>query len=70
MVGFLQQLLTPPFPSLCPPASDVGLKFEVLTLPVPFFVCSHEVHVRYLFDPLFPQGMEVETWCPRKAVGV
>jgi hypothetical protein len=70
MVGFLQQLLTPPFPSSCPPASDVGLKFEVLALTVLCFACAHEVHVRYLFDPLLPQGMKVEKWCPREAVGV
>jgi hypothetical protein len=70
MIGFLQQVLTPPFPSPCLPTPDVGFEFEVLTLEVPLCVCSHEVHVRYLFDPLLSEGMEVETWCPKRAAGV
>ena len=34
MVGFFQQVLTPPFPSPCLPTPDVGFEFEVLTLEV------------------------------------
>jgi hypothetical protein len=29
---------------------------------------THGVHVRYLFDPLLSQGMEIETLCPKRVV--
>ena len=55
-------------PSPCLPAPDVGFEFEVFTLEVLLRGCSHDVHVRYLFDPLLSQGMEIETLCPKRAV--
>jgi hypothetical protein len=69
MFGFFQQVLTPPLPSPCLPTPDVGFEFEVFTLEVLLCGCSHEVHVRYLFDPLLSQDMEIETLCPERAVG-
>ena len=30
--------------------------------------CLHDVHACYLFDPLLPQGMEVETLCRTRVV--
>jgi hypothetical protein len=68
MIGFLQQVLTPPFPSPCLPTPDVGFEFEMFTLEVLLRGCSHNVHVRDLFDPLLSQGMEIETLCPERAV--
>jgi hypothetical protein len=37
-----------------------------LTLGATFHTRRYEVYLRYLFDPLFSQGMEVETLCSRE----
>jgi hypothetical protein len=68
MFGFFQQALTPPLPSHCLPTPDVGFEFEMFTLEVLLRGCSHNVHVRDLFDPLLSQGMGIETLCPERAV--
>ena len=55
-------------PESLPSSPDVGFEFEVFTLELLLRGCSHDVHVRYLFDPLLSQGMEIETVCPERAV--
>jgi hypothetical protein len=47
---------------------DVGFEFEMLTLKALLRGRPHDVHVRYLFDPLLSQGMEIETLCPKSIV--
>ena len=68
MVSSCQQVLTAPLPSHCLPPSDVGLEFEKFTLKALLRGCLHDVHVRYFFNPLLSQGMEIETLCSKRAV--
>ena len=67
-VRFSPTTLTPPLPSHCLPPSDVGFEFEMFTLKALLWGGPHGVHVRYLFDPLLSQGMEIETLRPKRAV--
>ena len=39
--------------------SNVGFEFEMFSLKTFLWGCLHDVHIRYFFDPLLPQGMEV-----------
>jgi hypothetical protein len=50
------------------PPSDVGFEFEVFTPKALLRGCPHGVHIRYLFDTLVSQDMEIETLCPKRAV--
>ncbi len=69
MVSFCQQVFTSPLPSHClPPPSDVGLEFEMFTLNALLRGCLHDVHVRYFFNPLLSQGMEIKTLCSKRFV--
>ena len=68
MVSFFQQILTALLPSPCLPPSDVGLEFEMFTLQALLRGCLHDVHVRYFFDALLSQGMEIETLCSKSVV--
>jgi glutamate racemase len=53
--------LTPFLPSLCLPPSDIGLELEMLSLKALLLGCLHYLHIYYFFDPLLPQGMDIET---------
>ena len=69
MVSFCQQVFTSPLPSHClPPPSDVGLEFEMFTLNALLRGCLHDVHIRYFFNPLLSQGMEIKTLCSKRFV--
>jgi hypothetical protein len=39
----------------------VGLELKVLSLKALLLGCFHDFHICYFFDPLLPQGMDVET---------
>ena len=67
MVKFIQQLLTRLLPSLCIPPSDAGFELEMFSLKALLLGCLHDIHVCYFFDPLLPQGMEIETLCRTSA---
>ena len=59
VVSFSQQVLAALLPSPCLPPSNVGFEFEMFSLKTFLRGCLHDVHIRYFFDPLLPQGMEV-----------
>jgi hypothetical protein len=44
----------------------MGLESKVLPFGAVFHTLRYEVYSRYLFDPLFSQGMKVETSCFRE----
>jgi hypothetical protein len=46
----------------------VGFEFEMFTLKALLRGCPHGVHVRYLFDPVLSQDMEIETLCSKRVV--
>ena len=68
MVTFIQQFLTALLPSLYLPPWDVGFELEMLSLKALLLGCLHDIHVCYFFDPLLPQGMEIETLCRTSVV--
>ena len=39
----------------------MGLEVEMLSLKALLLGCLHYLHVCYFFDPLLPQGMDIET---------
>jgi hypothetical protein len=58
--------MAPLLPGLCFPPSDMGLESKVLPFGAVFHTLRYEVYSRYLFDPLFSQGMKVEISCSRE----
>ena len=44
----------------------MGLESKVLPFEAVFHTLRYEVYSRYLFDPLFSQGMKVEISCSRE----
>ena len=66
--SFCQQVFKAFLPSHCLPPSDVGLEFEMFTLKALLRVCLHDVHVRYFFNPLISQVMEIKTLCSKRVV--
>jgi hypothetical protein len=48
----------------------MGLESKVLPFGAVFHTLRYEVYSRYLFDPLFPQGMKVETSCSGIGIAV
>ena len=45
----------------------MGLELEMLSLKALLLGCLHDLHICYFFDPLLPQGMDVETLCRTSA---
>jgi len=39
----------------------MGLELEIFSLKALLLGCLHYLHVCYFFDPLLPQGMDIET---------